>query len=164
MCGIEFYNSGSSHGLGFATLTPGFERWAANMKQDGTLKAAMDDLRAKLEFHRRKAGEIETALRALESVASDNGSAPQTVVMHQAEFANAGIADAAVIMIRRAKRPLHVKEIAEGLQAGGYVFRTDNPLGSVAPVLYMAAKSRKDLVKTGKNTYSIRENQNQAIQ
>jgi hypothetical protein len=156
MLGIELYNL--SGGINFAVLTAEFERWANDMKQNGTLKAAMDDLRSKLEFHRKKAVEIETALRALESVASDDSSSHQTVVMHGKEFANAGIADAAVIMLRRANRALHVKEIAEGLDAGGYEFKAKDPMSSIAPILYMSAKNKKHgIISKGKNTYSLKE-------
>jgi hypothetical protein len=127
-----------------------------NMKRDGTLSAAMDELKAKLAFHRKKASEIETALQALESVTSDNSADSQAAVMNDKEFANVGIAEAAALLIKRLNRPLHVNEITELLQAGGYVFKTEKPLSSVAPVLYMGASKHKyGLINKGKNTYSI---------
>lgn len=161
MYGIEFKDSEIQGGITYAVLTPEFERLVNTMKQEGTLKAAMDDLKAKLDFHRKKAAEIEAALRALESVYSENGSTYQTAVIHSQEFANTGIADAAVILIKRTHRPLHVREIAGALEAGGYVFKTENPIGSIAPVLYMAAKNKKHgLINKGKNTYSLSEIEN----
>jgi hypothetical protein len=142
--------------LSFAVVSTEFEKQVITMKQNGTLKAAMDDLREKLSFHETKAAEIRRALDALKSVASDESSDYQTAVMHPSEFAKAGIAEASVTLIKRANRPLHVKEIAGALEAGGYVFNTDNPIGSIAPVLYMAAKQKKhSLINMGKNTYSI---------
>ena len=126
----------------------------AIMKQNGTLELAKADLRSKLDFHRKKVEEIEAAIRALDRVTTEPGS----ITVENKEFAALGIAEAAVKMIHRAKRPLHVKEIAQGLEAGGYTFKTGNPLGSIAPVLYMAARDKKyGLISKGKNTYSLTE-------
>lgn len=154
MLNIELHETQGA--LQFVVISPELEKRVNEMKQNGTLKAAMDDLRTKLSFHQNKIAEIEKALDALKSITSDETSDYQTAVMHPTEFANTGIAEAAVLLIKRANRPLHVKEIAGALGAGGYEFKTDNPLGSIAPVLYMAAKNKKHgIVNKGKNTYSI---------
>jgi hypothetical protein len=158
MLSIEVKESSVPGGVSFAVVNSEFGEMVNSMKQDGTLKAAMDDLRVKQAFHKKKVDEIEVALQALQSIASDGSHEYQTVVMHDKEFAQAGIADAAATLIKRAKRPLHIKEITEALQAGGYVFKTDSPQGSVAPVLYTASKAKKyGLVNKSKNTYSTEE-------
>jgi hypothetical protein len=155
MVSVEIHES-LQDGPTFVVVGPKFEKRVNEMKQNGTLKAAMDDLREKRAFHQTKIAEIDKALDALKSVASDDTAEYQTTVMHPTEFAKAGIAEAAVMLIKRANRPLHVKDIAGALKAGGYTFKTDNPMGSIAPVLYMAAKNSKHgLVNKGKNTYSI---------
>jgi hypothetical protein len=154
MLNIELHETQGE--LNVVVLSPELKERMDEMKQNGTLQAAMDDLRAKISFHQSKIAEIEKALDALKSVASDETFEYQTAVMHPTEFAKTGIAEAAVMLIKRANRPLHVKEIAGALEAGGYKFKTDNPLGSIAPVLYMAAKNDKHgLINKGKNTYSI---------
>jgi hypothetical protein len=118
-----------------------------------------------LDFHQQKATEIEVALHALKSVASNGRSKLPTFAMDNREFADAGIARAAATLIKRSGKALHVKEIVEGLKAGGYTFRTSDPLGSVAPVLYMGAKKKKfGLVKAGKNTYSTEDVEKDRIQ
>ena len=52
MNGIDYYNSSGI--VNFAVITAKFERWANEMKENGTLKAAMDDLRGKVEFHEKE--------------------------------------------------------------------------------------------------------------
>lgn len=154
MYGVEILESNGPSKLRLVVID---ERQIEEMKQNGTLKAAIDDLKAKLEFHRRKVQEIENALEALKSVSGDEGDY-STAVMHNKEFVRSGIAEAAATLIKRTQRPLHVQEIADALQAGGYVFKTDNPVGSVGPVLYQAAdKGAYGLVRKPKNTYSIAE-------
>lgn len=153
MYGVEIWESHGPNKLSFAVVD---ERQIQEMKQNGTLKAAIDDLRAKLEFHRKKVQEYETAIAALQSVSGEESYS--TAVMHNKEFARSGIAEAAATLIKRTQRPLHVQEIADALQAGGYVFKTDNPAGSVGPVLYQAAdKGAYGLVRKPKNTYSTTE-------
>ena len=74
------------------------------------------------------------------------------------EFASSGIAEAAVVVLKKAQKPLHVSEILDALKAGGYIFKGANPLNSVAPVLHMAAQNKKHgIVSKGKNTYSLKE-------
>ena len=155
--GLEIYQS-TSGGFTFGLVYPEFEKRVIQMKQDGTLKPAITELLDKASFHRRKAEEFENAARVLQSLSVDNGENRSTVVMHDKEFMTSGIAEATVILIKRSNRPLHVQEVVESLKAGGYRFKTNNPVGSVAPVLYMAAKNNKHgLINKGKNTYSLQE-------
>jgi hypothetical protein len=129
------------------------------MIREGSLKETIADFRAERAEYVKKIEEIDSILKSLESrLNGKHGVTAQTMVIHNAEFVNTGIAEAAVTMIRRAQRPLHVKEIAEGLEAGGYKFKADNPLNSVGPVLFLADKHHKHgVVSKGKNTYSIKE-------
>ena len=129
------------------------------MDREGKLKDAVEELRSERASHVKKIEELDTLIAALETrIANRNGSVTQTIVLHNSEFANAGIAEAAVTMIRRANKPLHVKDIMHGLQAGGYKFKSENPMNSVAPVLFLAAKNEKHgIVAKGGNTYSLEE-------
>jgi hypothetical protein len=140
-------------------MTSEFKEWADNMIREDSLKQTIDDFRAERAGYVKKIEELDGLITALESrLNGKKGTAPQTMVIHNAEFVDAGIAEAAVLMIRRANRPLHVKEIAQGLAAGGYKFKADNPLNSVGPVLFLADKNDKHgIVSKGKNTYSIKE-------
>jgi len=135
------------------------KEWVTDMEKHGKLKEAIDELRAQRASYVLKIEELDKAIKVLETVASSNGSSSHgTMVVHGTEFTNAGIAEAAVTMIRRANHPLHVKEVTEGLLAGGYKFKSDNPLNSVGPVLYLAARDHKHgIVNKGGNTYSIEE-------
>lgn len=136
-----------------------FRRWLEEMQKTDNIEAAIERLEAERAIHVRKIEDLDTTIKTLKQLGADNGnSISQTMVVHNAEFAGMGIAETAVTMIRRAGRPLHVKEIAEGLTAGGYKFKGDNPLNSIAPVLFLAAKNKKHgIVNKGKNTYSIKE-------
>lgn len=129
------------------------------MDRESKLQDAIGELRTERAAHVRKIEELDGLIAALEARISNqkNGSFTATVVLHGNEFSSRGIAEAAEKMIRRANRPLHVKDIAEGLKAGGYQFRSKRPAGSVAPVLYQAAKKKGALlVFMGKNMYSLR--------
>ena len=140
-------------------MTPEFKEWADEMIREDSLKQTIEDFRAERAEYVKKIVDLDHLLAELEArLNGKKGSTSQTIVIHNAEFANAGIAEASVLMIRRANRPLHVKEIAEGLAAGGYKFKADNPLNSVGPVLFLADKNHKHgIVSKGKNTYSIKE-------
>jgi len=133
--------------------------WAEEMDREGKLQDAIEELRSERAAYVQKIEELDGLIRALESrTANRDGSVTQTVVLHSAEFSNASIAEAAVTMIRRANRALHVRDIMNGLQAGGYKFKAQKPMDSVAPVLYLAAKKKKHgLVNKGGNTYSLKE-------
>jgi len=145
--------------LFFGVLNPELEGWADKMDREGKLTEAIEELRSERASYVKKIEELDGLIRALESRTSNrNASVTQTIVLHKTEFSKGSIAVAAVTMIRRANRPLHVKDILQGLEAGGYKFKAQNPLDSVAPVLYLAAKkNRHDLVNKGNNTYSLRE-------
>lgn len=149
--------------LTMGPLSSEFKEWTDTMIREGSLKETIADFRAERAEYVKKIEEIDGILKSLEArLNGKRGATAQTMVIHNAEFVNAGIAEAAVIMIRRAQRPLHVKEIAEGLEAGGYKFKADNPLNSVGPVLFLADKNGKHgIVGKGKNTYSIREIEDQ---
>jgi len=147
--------------VGVCSLGGQQERWISQMDREGKLKDALDELRAERTTTVRKLEELDTLISGLKDrISGENGrtSVSRTVVIHPTEFSNRGIAEAAEIMIRRANRSLHVKEVVEGLTAGGYEFKTKKPLGSVAPVLFSAAKKKNaKLVFNGKNTYSLKE-------
>jgi hypothetical protein len=159
MLEIKMDYSESMAGLMIGPLSSEFKEWADIMIRENSLKQTIEDFRAERAGYVKKIEELDGLIKALESrLNGKNGTPSQTMVIHGTEFTNAGIAEAAVTMIRRAQRPLHVKEIAEGLQAGGYKFKSDNPLNSVGPVLFLADKNNKHgIVSKGKNTYSIRE-------
>jgi hypothetical protein len=129
------------------------------MDREGRLKDAVEELHSERSSYVKKIEELDNLIRALETrIANRDGSVTQTIVLHNSEFANAGIAEAAVIMIRRANKPLHVKDIMSGLKAGGYKFKSSKPMNSVAPVLFLAAKHHKHgIVSRGGNTYSLEE-------
>jgi hypothetical protein len=130
------------------------------MIREDSLRQTIEDLRAERAQYVAKIEELDGILKGLEQrLSGKNGGAhSQTMAVHNKEFAGLGIAEAAVTMLKRANHPLHVKDIADGLRAGGYQFKTDKPLASVAPVLYMAAKRKKyGLVNEGKNTYSLQK-------
>ena len=148
-----------SHSKGHLVLpTPEIRKWVAEMAKKDKLTEAMDEIRTEKAAHLKRVQELDDALRVLENLGRNGHNAPSLIAHNPKEFANAGIAEAAVIMMRRANSALHVREIMKGLQDGGYVFKTDNPLSSVAPVLYMSAKNRKHgIVSMGKNTYSLKE-------
>jgi hypothetical protein len=135
-----------------------FSQGAEDMIREDSLKHTIDDLRAERAQYLAKVEELDGIIKALERRLSGNDGpvGVPAVAIHNKEFAGFGIAEAAATMIKRAHRALHVKEIEDGLRAGGYEFRTDKPLSSIAPVLYMAAKKKKfGLVNEGKNTYSL---------
>lgn len=135
--------------------------WVTAMEKQDRLQDAIMELRAQRGCYVQKIDELDRAIRVLEAVASSNGASDGAMVVHGAEFAEAGIAEAAVIMIRRAGRPLHVREIVKGLLAGGYKFKSGQPTNSVGPVLYLADRQKKHgVVSKGRNTYSIEEVEN----
>ena len=129
------------------------------MNREGKLADAVEELRSERAAYVKKIEELDAVIQALESRISNKGDAmTQTIVLHGSEFARIKIAEAAVTMIRRANKPLHVKDILNGLRAGGYKFRARNPIDSVGPVLYTAAKMKKHgLVNKGNNTFSLVE-------
>jgi hypothetical protein len=132
--------------------------WVTEMEKHDRLRDAIDELRAQRGCYVQKIDQLDRAIRVLETVASSNGASDGAMVVHNMEFAEMGIAEAAVVMIRRAGRPLHVREIARGLLAGGYKFKCGNPTNSVAPVLFLADRQKKHgIVNKGGNTYSIGE-------
>jgi hypothetical protein len=132
--------------------------WVTAMEKEDRLKDAIIELRAQRGCYVQKIDELDRAIKVLEAVASSNGTSDGAMVVHNMEFAEAGIAEAAVVMIRRAGRRLHVREIVKGLLAGGYNFKSNNPNNSVGPVLFLADRQKKHgVVSKGGNTYSIRE-------
>lgn len=130
--------------------------WVTEMEKHDRLRDAIDELRAQRGCYVQKIEELDRAIKVLETVALSNGASDGAIVLHNMEFADAGIAEAAVVMIRRAGKPLHVREIVKGLLEGGYKFKCGNPTNSVAPVLFLADRQKKHgIVNKGGNTYSI---------
>src|SRR5579863_4380698 len=118
-------------------LPPELAEWVEQMDREGKLSEAVEELRSERTSYVKKIEEIDALIRALESrISNKEGSVSQTIVLHNTEFAKARIAAAAVTMIRRANKPLHVRDIMNGLRTGGYKFKARNPLDSVGPVLY----------------------------
>lgn len=134
-------------------------KWIEAMEKESKLKDAIEELRGERRQYQQRIEELDKLIDALDARTSNrNGAVTSTVVMHRTEFLSAGIAEAAEKMIRRANKPLHVKDITEGLKAGGYPFRSKNPYTSVAPVLWMTARKKgSPIVKLPKNIYSLRE-------
>ena len=147
-------------------LAKEIQEWTEYMNSSKTIRDALDELRAKEAFHLKKAEEARTLIQGLESFGKNGDEQNKdTLVVHNQEFVNSGIAEAATIMIRRANRALHVSEIVKGLEAGGYHFKAKKPDNSVAPVLYLAASKRQHgLVKKPKNTYSLKEVEDRTVQ
>ena len=134
------------------------------MNTSQTVKEMLQELEGRLAFHEKKANETRALIQGIRDIGKEeNGHTKETLVVHGQEFQNLGIAESASIMIKRANRPLHVSEIAKGLDAGGYHFRSKNPENSIAPVLYQAAdKKIYGIVKKPKNTYTIEEIESRA--
>jgi hypothetical protein len=145
-------------GMFFDPSDSGLQALAETMQKEGKLGEAINELLAERETHVKRIAELDTAIRVLQTIGG-NGTPSETMVLHKEEFANAGIAEAAVAMIKRANRPLHVRDIMKGLEAGGYKFKGENPLNSVAPVMYLAHSNghKHGIVRTGKNVYSLLE-------
>jgi hypothetical protein len=150
-------------------LAKDLQEWNDYMSSSKPIKDAVAELEAREAFHLKKAAEMRDLIKSLKLLA-DNGEPTNqdTVTVRDQEFVNTGIAESAAIMIRRAKRPLHVSEIVKGLEAGGYHFKAKNPESSVAPVLYLTAankeKNRFGIIKKPKNTYSLKELEDRTIQ
>lgn len=122
----------------------------------------LHDLRAERVKTAKRLEELDMAIRVMESLdssVSHRVSRPtESLSVGANEFAFSGIAEAAVMVLKRAQKPLHASEILDALKAGGYIFKGANPLNSVAPVLHIAAQNKKHgLVSKGKNTYSLKE-------
>ena len=134
------------------------------MNTSQTVKEMLQELEGRLAFHEKKANETRALIQSIKDIGKEeNGHAKETLVVHGQEFQNRSIAESASIMIQRANRPLHVSEIAKGLDAGGYHFRAKNPGNSIGPVLYQAAEKKvHGIVKKPKNTYSIEEIESRA--
>ena len=147
-------------------LAEELKEWTEYMSGSKKISDALDELRTKRAFHLKRAEEMNALIRGLESLTSNGDEqSGEGLSVRNGEFMDSGIAEAAVIMIRRANRPLHVREIADGLKAGGYHFKTTNPTNSVAPVLYMASeKEQHGIIKKPKNTYSLKEIEDRTIQ
>ena len=147
-------------------LAKEIEEWEEYMSASKTIKDALQEFRAREAYHLKKIEEIRTLIQGLESYGRNGDDQNKDVlVVNGQEFINAGIAEAAAIMIRRAQRPMHVSEIIKGLEAGGYHFKAKKPENSVAPVLYQAAdKGQHGIVKMPKNTYSLKGIENRTIQ
>lgn len=133
--------------------------WIEDMERESKLKDALDELRAERKSTLQKLEELDRLIQGLEArIGGTNGAVASTIVMHASEFSKSGIADAAEKMIRRAQRPLHAKDITEGLLAGGYKFSSGNQLKSVGAVLWSATKDKSGpLVRKGKNVYTLRD-------
>lgn len=134
--------------------------WIKNMTNNGQLN--LNDLKSERAATAKRLEELDIAIRVLESLSSNgNGRIQRTidsVSFGPTEFARDGIAEAAVRVLKRAGKALHVSDIVKALQTGGYIFKGSKPINSVAPVLYMAAQNRKHgIVSMGKNTYSLVE-------
>jgi hypothetical protein len=146
-------------------LAKELQEWNEYMNTSKTIKDALLELRAKEAFYVKKAEEVRALIQGLESFGRNGDEQNKEVlVINGQEFINAGIAEAAATMIRRAKRPMHVSEIVKGLEAGGYHFKAEKPENSVAPVLYQAAGSGSHgIVKMPKNTYTLKEIEDRTV-
>ena len=133
--------------------------WIERMRKENKFGAALDELRAERRATQQKLEELDRLIEGLEGIANKNGGTPiaSTVVMHPSEFVDKSIAHAAIMMIRRANRPLHARDITEGLKAGGYPFRSDKQLASVTAVMWgEAQKKGGPIMQKGKNAYFLK--------
>lgn len=135
------------------------KQWLDKMILEQKLPEAAQQLRAEREYLVKKLEELDKLIECVESRVENRRSKNQaTIVLHPTEFAAMGIVASVEKMIRRANCPLHVRDITEGLKAGGYLFNTKNPLGSVMSVLFQARKNNNGSLRfKGKNIYSLAE-------
>ncbi|MBI3668542.1 MAG: hypothetical protein HY237_02000 [Acidobacteria bacterium] len=141
-------------------MLPAWRRgWLDTMNLEEKLPEASQQLRAEREYLVKKLEELDKLIDCLEARTARKSKVDQTtVVLHPEEFASMGIATAAEKMIRRANCPLHVRDITEGLKAGGYRFKTKNPLASVISVLFQERRNKGSALRfKGKNIYSLVE-------
>ena len=136
-----------------------WKEWIENMEKEGKITDLLRELKVERLTFIKKVEELDKIIMAIES-RTENGSEGITsiAVTDSKEFERSGIAEAAVVIIRRANRGVHIKEVNESLEAGGYEFRTDKPLASISNVLWQAAKKKTlGIMAKGNNVYSIEE-------
>jgi hypothetical protein len=67
------------------------------------------------------------------------------------------VMDAVVAYLSHVKKPQTAHELIDAIKAGGYLFLTNNPLGSVTSTLNRSHQTNGAVVRTGKNTYALAE-------
>src|ERR1700683_2368697 len=94
-------------------------------------QVTLHDLRAERAITAKRLEELDMAIRVMESLGSNaknRASQPtESLSVGANEFASSGIAEAAVVVLKKAQKPLHVSEILDALKAGGYIFKGANP-------------------------------------
>ena len=72
-------------------------------------------------------------------------------------FFGMSVMDAVVAYLSIVKKPQTAHDLIDAIKAGGYLFLTNNPLGSVTSTLNRSHQTNGAVVRTGKNTYALAE-------
>jgi hypothetical protein len=124
------------------------------MVKNGNTDSAVDQMRKKVNDLKEQIRALETAIALMERPEAPTIAPPSS----DYEFATKTIPEATEVLIKRARKPLHVVAIVKGLKDGGFHFRTKTPKKTVPGALLGAIKLRKTSVQAiGKNTFSLPE-------
>ena len=104
---------------------------------------------------------VKTSLGSISShkseISSDTDANNQGEPIRADAFFGMSVMDAVVAYLSIVKKPQTAHDLIDAIKAGGYLFLTNNPLGSVTSTLNRSHQTNGAVVRTGKNTYALAE-------